>query len=70
MGKAETTVDTRSGMPVLIEYAAPYTIYHRGSAGPPPQERRGKGMFVGLIVFALMIILGSAVGIVLAFLGL
>ncbi|MQA03249.1 MAG: hypothetical protein GEV07_11160 [Streptosporangiales bacterium] len=60
VGKAETVVDTRAGMPVHLEYAAPYTIYHRGSAGPPPQQRRGKGMLIGLIVAVVVLVFGGA----------
>lgn len=41
VGKAALDIDTTNG-PVLLHYAVPYTLYHRGAAGFTPQERRGR----------------------------
>ncbi|MEU8798225.1 hypothetical protein [Spirillospora sp. NPDC048819] len=41
-GRAELTVDTRAGRPVLLYYTAPRTIYNRGALGYAPAERPGR----------------------------
>lgn len=70
VGKADVVVDTRSGMPVHLVYAAPYTIYHGGSAGPPPQQRQGKGMLIGILVVLIVLVFGgSGFSLLLALLG-
>lgn len=65
VGRAETVVDTRSGWPVYVGYAAPYTIWSRGRAGYPPQQRGGLGVLVGIIVGAFAVPL---LGVLVAYL--
>ena len=55
VGRAEAVFDTRSGRPVYVAYAAPYTIWTRGRAGYPPQKRGGLG--------AVFVIIGIAIAV-------
>lgn len=48
VGKAELTFDISSGEPVQMAYAAPYSIYSKGTAGFTPQKRPGRGVIVGI----------------------
>ncbi|QFG23117.1 hypothetical protein [Actinomadura sp. WMMB 499] len=57
VGRAEMTVDTRAGHPVLLHYAPPHTIYGHGALAYEPVERPGKG--------GLLAIYGIAFGVVL-----
>ncbi|TDC80739.1 hypothetical protein [Actinomadura sp. 7K507] len=56
-GRAELTVDTRAGQPVLLYYMAPRTIYNRGVLAYQPTERQGKS--------TLALIYGLAIGVTL-----
>ncbi|MFC4054795.1 hypothetical protein ACFOY4_34345 [Actinomadura syzygii] len=40
-GRAEITVDTRPGRPILLYYTTPRTIYNQGVLGYEPVERPG-----------------------------
>src|SRR5690606_17898862 len=55
VGKAEAVVDTRSGQPVFVAYAAPYTIWTRGRAGYPPQQRPGLAAIPVIVLIALLV---------------
>ena len=54
VGRAEVTIDVRSGQPVHLHYAAPYTIYTRGVAGfgPLPAHRPGAQAVAVIVVIA------------------
>ena len=61
-GRAEITVDTRAGHPVLLYYMAPRTIYDRGVLAYQPTEREGKstlgliyGLAIGVVFLAVVI---------------
>lgn len=69
VGKAETVVDTRAGVPVHLEYAAPHMIWFRGSVGPPPQKRPDRGLFRTLVVAAAALFGGLGLALLYIFLG-
>ncbi|RSN67518.1 MULTISPECIES: hypothetical protein [Actinomadura] len=67
VGKAELTVDTRAGHPVLLHYAPPHTIYTRGALAFEPVDRPGKGALVAIFglsfgVVALLVLLAALLG--------
>lgn len=54
-GRAELTVDTRAGQPVLLHYMAPHTIYNRGVLSYQPVPRRGKSTLALIFLLALAV---------------
>ncbi len=51
-GRADITVDTRSGRPALLYYTAPRTIYNRGVLGYEPAEPPGKSTLLAIYTLA------------------
>ena len=64
-GKAQLTVDTRPGRPLLLHYMPPRTLYNRGVLGHEPvTERPGRNTM--LLIYALVVgigLLGAAIAI-------
>lgn len=63
VGRAEITVDTRAGQPVLLYYMPPHTIYNSGVLSYHPAERQGKSTVALIYVMAFVVV---AVAVVLA----
>lgn len=55
-GRAELTVDTRAGQPVLLYYMPPRTIYNRGVLSHQPAEREGKSTLALIYTLAPLLV--------------
>lgn len=57
-GRASMTVPVEAGRTAEVYYTGPmFTFGMGGRMGTEPQERPGKGLFIGLMVFLLLIVL-------------
>lgn len=65
-GRAELTIDTRAGQPLLLYYMPPRTIYNRGVLAYQPVEREGKGTLV--LIYAVVPVLVMTIIVVAALL--
>jgi hypothetical protein len=65
VAKADMAVEIRNE-PLTIYYATPYTVFNRGAVGLVPQQRPIKGLLVGLLTGAVLVLLGLAFGLATA----
>ena len=60
-GRADITVDTRSGRPVLLYYTVPRTIYNRGVLGYEPAEAPGRSTLLAIYLLAVLVVLVAVI---------
>lgn len=56
VGPADLAVPVHPGQTVELEYRAPLWAFSAGSLGPPPQQYKGMGLTIGILVGLLVVI--------------